>query len=312
MKKIDVVVLMPVFNDWESAEILLKNTTIVFKDNQELNPRFVLVNDFSLEEIPEGFKNATPHDVSIINLNKNVGHQRAIVLGICYVKDHIPCDYVIVIDADGEDKPEDILLLLNKAMEEKGKIIFANRSQRSEAFWFKLFYFFYKFIFKLLTGKRITFGNFCAIPFSRIKNLVYVSELWNHFSVGIVRSKTPFYTIPLSRGKRYHGQSKMNFINLIIHGLSAISVFTDVLAVRILLFSVFLIVNALTAIIIVAGIRLFTDLAIPGWASSIILGMTIVIIQAFLISLFLVFTVLNYRTQQSFIPAHEYKKYIID
>jgi hypothetical protein len=122
----------------------------------------------------------------------------------------------------------------------------------------------------------------------------------------------PFNTVPLSRGKRYKGKSKMNFINLVIHGLSAISVFTDVLAVRILLFSIILIANAVAAIFIVSGIRLFTDLAIPGWASSVVLGMTIVIIQAFLISLFLVFSVLNYRTQQSFIPAYEYKKYIAE
>jgi hypothetical protein len=309
---LDVAIIMPVFNDWESAEILLKNAESIFKKDGRFNPKFILVNDFSLDEAPESFVNLISYEVQILNLIKNVGHQRAIVLGLCYINENYKCEYVVVIDADGEDKPEDIIVLLDSAIEEKGKIIFAKRSSRFEAKWFQLFYFFYKAVFKILTGKQINFGNFCAIPFKRLKNLIYVSELWNHFSVGIVRSKTPFYTIPLDRGKRYKGKSKMNFINLVIHGLSAISVFTDVLAVRILLFSIILIANALLAIFIVAGIRLFTDLAIPGWASSVILSMTIVIIQAFLISLFLVFSVLNYRTQQSFIPAYEYKKYIAD
>ena len=308
----EVVVVMPVFNDWESAKILLEKSEQIFQKEGVFNPRYLIVNDFSNDELPADFFNFCKSDVKVLNLNKNVGHQRAIVLGICYINDNYKCDHVVVIDADGEDKPEDIVVLLNLAIKEKDKIIFAKRTNRFEAIWFQCFYFFYKAIFKLLTGKKIDFGNFCAIPFKRVKNLVYVSELWNHFSVGIVRSKTPFYTVPLARGTRYRGKSKMNFINLVIHGLSAISVFTDVLAVRILLFSIFLIVNALIAIFIVAGIRMFSDLAIPGWASSIILGMTIVIIQAFLISLFLVFSVLNYRTQQSFIPASEYKKYIIE
>jgi hypothetical protein len=309
---IDVAVIMPVFNDWESAQILLGNAEAIFKKDGRFNPKFILVNDFSLDEAPEDFVNCISYEVLILNLIKNVGHQRAIVLGLCYINENYNCEHVVVIDADGEDKPEDIIVLLDTAIKENGKIIFAKRSNRYEAIWFQIFYFFYKAVFKILTGKQINFGNFCAIPFKRLKNLIYVSELWNHFSVGVVRSKTPFYTVPLSRGKRYKGKSKMNFINLVIHGLSAISVFTDVLAVRILLFSIILIANALLAIFIVAGIRLFTDLAIPGWASSIILGMTIVIIQAFLISLFLVFSVLNYRTQQSFIPAYEYKKYIAD
>ncbi len=309
---IEVAIVMPVFNDWESAKILLENAEAIFKKDGRFVPKFIVVNDFSLEEAPADFVDCSSYEVSILNLIKNVGHQRAIVLGLCYINDHYNCKYVVVIDADGEDKPEDIIVLLDTAIEQNGKIVFAKRSNRFEAIWFQIFYFFYKAVFKILTGKQINFGNFCAIPFKRLKNLIYVSELWNHFSVGIVRSKTPFDTVPLSRGKRYKGKSKMNFINLVMHGLSAISVFTDVLAVRILLFSIILIVNALLAIFIVAGIRLFTDLAIPGWASSIILGMTIVIIQAFLISLFLVFSVLNYRTQQSFIPAYEYKKYIVE
>jgi len=309
---IEVAIVMPVFNDWESAKILLENAEAIFKKDGRFTPKFIAVNDFSLDEAPADFVDCCSYEVLILNLIKNVGHQRAIVLGLCYINDHNNCEYVVVIDADGEDKPEDIIVLLDTAIEQNGKIVFAKRSNRFEAIWFQIFYFFYKAVFKILTGKQINFGNFCAIPYKRLNNLIYVSELWNHFSVGIVRSKTPFATVPLSRGKRYKGKSKMNFINLVMHGLSAISVFTDVLAVRILLFSIILIVNALLAIFIVAGIRLFTDLAIPGWASSIILGMTIVIIQAFLISLFLVFSVLNYRTQQSFIPAYEYKKYIVD
>jgi hypothetical protein len=213
-------------------------------------------------------------------------------------------------DADGEDKPEDIPLLVEKAKAEKDKIIFGTRQRRYEGLWFRLFYFLYKIVFRSLTGKKISFGNFCAIPYKRLMNIVYVSDLWNHFSGGLIRSRIPYTSIPLERGVRYHGTSKMNFISLIIHGLSAISVYTDTLAVRSLIVTFAAICIATIGIITVAAIRFFTPFAIPGWASFVTLSFLIIIFQAFLISLLLIFSVLSYRTQNRFIPAVSYKSYI--
>lgn len=301
----NVHLLIPVFNDWESVSQLVRDIEIAFQKEKEISIKFFIVDDCSTSEAPAFGANA-----QIIPLNRNIGHQRAIAIGLCYVNEHAPCDYVIVMDGDGEDKAADTLLLVRKAAEEKDKIIFGTRNKRYEGFWFRFFYVLYKQIYRLLTGKKISFGNFCAIPFKKVNNLVFVSDIWNHFSGGIIRSRLAYSSIALDRGTRYHGKSKMNFFSLVIHGLSAIAVYTDILAVRILISTFGLIVISLIGIFIVTGIRFFTPFAIPGWASFVVLSFLILIFQAFLISLLLLFNVLNYRTQRHFIPALEYKNFI--
>jgi hypothetical protein len=268
----NIRILMPVFNDWESCAILLKKAEAELAEFPQYSCKFVIANDFSTQDIPETFSSATKLPVNIIHLNRNVGHQRAIALGLCVIYKEQPCDYVIVMDADGEDRPEDIPSLISKAIKETDKIVFARRTKRFEGPAFQFFYWWYKLIFRLLTGKKITFGNFCAIPYSRLKNIVFVSELWNHFSGGIIRSRIPYVPLPMERGIRYAGKSKMNFISLVMHGLSAISVYTDILAVRLLVASMMLIFLSMIGIFTVAGIRLLTPFAIPGWASYIVIG----------------------------------------
>ncbi|MFC0185526.1 hypothetical protein ACFFJX_25015 [Pseudarcicella hirudinis] len=142
------------------------------------------------------------------------------------------------------------------------------------------------------------------------EKLTYVSEIWNHFPGGIIRSKLPYTSIPIERGTRLAGNSKMNFISLVLHGLSAISVHLDTTAARMLIGSLILMVASIGVAIVVTVIRLTTNWASPGWATTLVTGATIIILQAFLSSLFLLFTVLNYRTQKHFIPAIDYKDFI--
>jgi len=149
----------------------------------------------------------------------------------------------------------------------------------------------YKALFGLLTGKVIEFGNFSILPFEQAKKLAYVSEIWNHFPGGVIRSKLSYNSVPIIRGTRLAGKSKMNFVSLILHGLSAISVYLDTVAVRIVISSLVLVVLSILVALVVSIIRLTTPYASPGWA-------------------FLVFTVLNYRTQKHFIPALEYHELI--
>lgn len=300
-----VNLLIPVFNDWESCAQLIIDIEKEVSFKKDLSVQYFIVDDCSTDD-QLNFST----QVSIISLNRNVGHQRAIAIGLCYINDNAPADYVIVMDGDGEDKASDINALLDKAVLEKDKIIFGTRKKRYEGFWFRFFYILYKQIYRLLTGKKISFGNFCAIPFKKVNNLIYVSDIWNHFSGGIIRSRLAYTSIDIDRGTRYHGKSKMNFFALVIHGLSAIAVYTDVLAVRILISTFGLITVSLIGIFVVTGIRFFTPFAIPGWASFVVLSFLILIFQAFLISLLLLFNVLNYRTQRHFIPALEYKNFI--
>ena len=204
--------LMPVYNDWQSFAVLTQKIAKIKTNDYVFS--IVAVNDGSFTE-----RNEVDVDLSttILNLKANIGHQRAIAVGLQYIynekKDY---DYVVVMDCDGEDKPDDILLLLEKANTEKSnKIIFAQRKKRQESVAFKTGYFFYKYLFYFLTGQKINFGNFSAIPKKLLSKVVHQNNIWNHYSGGIIQSKIPFDKVLLDRGKRYQGVSKTNFNNLI-------------------------------------------------------------------------------------------------
>ncbi len=304
-----LVIIIPVFNDWGSVTILLKEITKLVHSSHSFLPQVLLIDDGSTEYEPLLATNLE-FPIEIIHLQRNVGHQKAISIGLSYATKEKVFDYAIIMDSDGEDKPEDIENLLRIAQEKKNKIVFAHRAKRNESLRFKLLYKLYKIIFKVLTGVPISFGNFCAIPNALAQRLIYVSEIWNHFSGGIIKSKLPYQLYSTQRGIRYLGKSKMNFQSLVLHGLSSVSVHIDTVSVRLLLASLIFLCVATVLIIFVAGIKLFTQLAIPGWTSNIILGLTLVFLQALFLSVLLVFIILSYRTQKNFIPATDYTVFI--
>jgi len=135
-------------------------------------------------------------------------------------------------------------------------------------------------------------------------------ELWNHFAAGIIRSKIPRMLLPLERGTRIEGSSKMNFQALIIHGLSAISVFIDTMAIRLLVLCLFLIFISISAILVIFGVKLFSNFAVPGWASYIVLGFSSVLLQAVTLFFVQAFLVLSFRSQKSFVPYYDYRQFI--
>jgi polyisoprenyl-phosphate glycosyltransferase len=310
MQKKDIVIVTPVYNDWPSFYSLAERLNYLAEKSETINTlRIFAINDGSSAE-PDYTKLKTKN-TTIINLTNNVGHQKAIALGLAHVANEEKCDAVVVMDTDGEDKPEDVEKLLHETLKQSGKIIFAHRLKRMEGLVFTFFYGIYKYVFKILTGKNISFGNFCVIPVDLLSKLVNVSEIWNHFPGGVIKSKIPYAVIPAERGTRFAGDSKMNFNSLVLHGLSAVASQIDIVSVRILLATLTLMVLAVAGILTVIGIRIFTDIALPGWATYVILGLLGVLIQAFLISLILVFIILNYRTQKLFIPAKNYQDYIL-
>lgn len=308
---VKIGIIIPVFNDWDCLELLLSQISRELGNN--ICASVFIVNDCSTEDKPMPDTISSKFDnLFIINLSRNIGHQKAIAIGLCYVADHHECDAVIVMDADGEDKPEDLKVLIDAYLEDKNKIVFATRNKRQEKTHFILLYFIYKFIFSLLVGKNISFGNFCIIPFKILSKLVHVSEIWNHFSGGIIRSKLLYTSVPINRGKRLIGESKMNLISLIIHGISSYTVHLDIVVVRMLILSGLIILAAILSGIVVSSLRFFTDLAIPGWATYTVLGFGIIILLAFFIIVNLALTTLYYRTQRLFIPALHYKDYILN
>jgi len=288
--------LTPVFNDWESLHVLITQMEKIQVNNSNINFSIIVVNDGSTEENKIELKNNFI-DTTILNLKVNIGHQRAIAVGLQYIyNEKDDYDYVVVMDCDGEDKPEDIILLLEKATKEGSKkIIFAQRKKRQESILFKTGYFFYKYLFYFLTGQKINFGNFSVIPKKLIGKVVHQNNIWNHYSGGIIQSKIPFDKVLLDRGKRYHGVSKMNFNNLIIHGLSSIAVYFDFLSLRILRYSLYGIGLCFISVMYIFYQKMFTNNAIPGWASSLILIISGIILQLFSVTLIVLLLQLSSR-----------------
>ena len=305
----ETVIVIPQYNDWEALNLLIERLNCDVAADVLAATLLVVVDDCSSQDAPPTLQKFDGCGLQIVRLWRNMGHQRAIAIGLSYVADQLPCQRVVVMDADGEDAPKDINALIETAQQQPDRIVFAQRSKRHEGFLFQFFYGVYKFVFKQLTGQVITFGNFCLVPQRRLQNLVRVSEIWNNFPGGIIKSRLPYCSVPIERGKRLAGKSKMNFVSLILHGLSSISVLIDVAAVRILIFSIGLSVVSLLVIAVVLFLK-WIDNATPGWASTLSSALLIVVLQSFLISLFLVFMVLQYRTQQQFIPATQYKDFV--
>jgi hypothetical protein len=303
-------ILIPVHNDWDCLYLLINKIKLHLGEEMYKNVSYLVVNDFSTTEI-DASKIDSSHQVEIIELVKNMGHQRAIAIGMSFLAMNNFSGKIIVMDSDGEDRPEDITVLLKKSEENPEKIFFARRAKRSEGVIFKLFYWMFKKVFNVLTGSHISFGNFSIVPSSLLKKIVYISEIWNHFSGGIMRSKIAYDSVPTKRGNRLAGESKMNFVSLFLHGLSAISVYVDVMAARIFLLTMVLIFLAICGIITVSVLRLYIHMAIPGWATFSALLLFIILFQSFFVCLFLIFSVFSFRINKSIIPGIDYKDYIL-
>ena len=309
-----VLILIPVFNDWEALELLLTQLDKTLY-NSNLKVNILVVDDASSVPLYDGFMSSDMsaiNKIEILELRRNVGHQRAIAIGLAYIESNISCEAIVVMDGDGEDTPKDVLRLIEECQNQGyEKVVFARRGKRSETWIFKLFYFFYKGLYKLLTGHNIRVGNFSIIPHKILRRLVVVSELWNHYAVALLKSKVPYTEIYTKRGNRLAGQPKMNFVSLATHGLSAISVYGDVVGIRLLVATVSIIILTLIATSAVIIIRITTDLAIPGWTSYIVVLFFIIMMQAVMLSLFFSFLVLNGRNNLGFLPKRDYNYFVL-
>jgi hypothetical protein len=219
---------------------------------------------------------------------------------------------VVVMDCDGEDRPEDVVALVQKANSVDAGIVCAQRTKRSEALSFKIFYAFYKFIFRLMTGKVIDFGNFMLIKKGSLISLVHHPSLWNHLAATVVQSRVPIERLATQRGKRFFGKSKMNFVSLLIHGLSAISAFFDVFLVRLLFGIGIVMFGAFVATLAVVLIRLFTELAIPGWATTAAGFALVVFIVSLLMGSLAVLGLLSSRSTLQTVPVADARRFLAE
>jgi polyisoprenyl-phosphate glycosyltransferase len=309
------VILLPLRDDWKSAAELIRRLDKVLLGHPGTF-QIVVVDDGSLHRAtPDTFQPSYSklRGVRVLRLRRNLGHQRAIAIGLAYLENTTPCDAVLIMDADGEDTPEGALQLLEAFVAKQGTVaVFAERSRRSEVFIFKLFYILYKILHHALTGVRVQVGNFSILPAAHLNTLVVVSETWNHYAAAVFRSKLPFIMIPIARGRRIDGSSQMNFVSLVGHGLSAISVFGDVVGIRLLISSIAGSFLAGLGILAVILIRLLTDRAIPGWATYASGMLVIMMIQLISIAASFTFFVLSSRTNFGFIPSRDYHLFVAE
>jgi len=234
MKKI--IILLPLYNDWKSISKLLKEIDLQI-DVKDEEISVLIVNDASTEErsgLDSKFKQIKK--IKILNMKKNKIHQRCIAVGLKYIHENEDFDRVIVMDADGEDRPEELNGLLEKSRENPEMTITGNRFKRSEGLIFKILYEVHKVLTLVFTGKLIKFGNFTCLPKDHVRQLVQKSYLWNSYSSTIVRTIKNRTSIPSVRGIRYFGPSKMNFFALVFHSLAIISVFRNVFIIRSVIF----------------------------------------------------------------------------
>ena len=230
MKKF--IILIPLFNDWKSVSKLLNEIDLQII-NWDAEISVIIVNDASTEKrsnLESKFKKI--RSVKILNMKENRVHQRCIASGLKYICKNEAFDRVIIMDADGEDRPEELNDFFEKATKSPNMTITGNRFKRSEGIIFKILYEVHKILTFVFTGKLIKFGNFSCLPRDHVEKLIQKAYLWNSYSSSVVQTIKDRTSIPSTRGKRYVLPSKMNFSALIFHSLAIISVFRKEVIIR--------------------------------------------------------------------------------
>ena len=266
-----IKILIPIYNDWQSAFKLLEEINLISL-NLEHEISVVIINDASNHDRKEediSFENL--YSIKILNMKINQGHTRCIATGLKYIFEKEDFDYVIPMDGDGEDRPEEIKDFINKISNTNGKPIVGERVKRSEDLIFKICYQLHKLITLTFTGKSIKFGNFTCLPKSTVEKMVNEKATWNSFSGSLRKVENDLISIPSIRGIRYFGPTKMSFYKLIKHSLSIISVFRNTFLIRsaifIVLYILFIksnasIITAIPLILLLVAVYSISNLAL--------------------------------------------------
>jgi len=231
-----IKILIPIYNDWQSVYMLLSKIDAEVEGlNDEIS--VIIVNDSSTEvknKFELSLKNLK--SVNIINMKENRGHARCNASGLKYINENYDFDYIIPMDGDGEDRPEEVKKLIGKAIEYPDTVITANRIKRSEGFVFKFCYLIHKYLTYTFTGQSIKFGNYTCLPKSIVIKMIKEPATWSSFSGALTKVAKNKKSIPSIRGLRYFGPSKMSYFNLLKHSLSIIAVFKNTVLIRSIFF----------------------------------------------------------------------------
>ena len=252
MKKTKI--LVPVYNDWQSAFKLLEEINGQL-EGWDADISVIIINDASTEQRhvnTSSLKNLK--SIHIVNMRENKGHARCNAAGLKYINENEDFDFVIVMDGDGEDRPQELGNLLCKGYENIDKVITADRVKRSEGLFFKFCYLAHKSLTFIFTGQSIKFGNYTCLPKFAVNMMAQQASTWSSFSGSLAKTIKNRSSVPSIRGERYFGPSKMSFINLLKHSLSIIAVFKTTVLIRSILFLIaylFLIIGKISVITLI-------------------------------------------------------------
>lgn len=274
--KFQTVIIMPVYEDRESASELMRNLARALPET----PFIVAVEDGSVRDPLTAADIANAGlEGEVLYLARNMGHQRAIATGIAHVNFHLKPKCVVVMDSDGEDRPDAIPPLLRELESGACDAVVAMRRRRSESFVFRTFYVLYRFAFQLLTGRFIRFGNFMALSPRAVRRLAAMQEMWVHVAAATLVSRLRIGAVPTDRGTRYFGRSQMNLASLMLHGLRSIMVFADEVLIRVGMLSIIICGCAIALLALPVVLKLM-GFASPGWFSVASGILVLIVMQA--------------------------------
>ncbi len=297
------------FEDWEALGALLPRVDAVAGSLRAPVDVYV-VDDGSPRECPDdlGRDLRALKSVRAVRLRRNVGHQRAIAIGLALLAEKAAHATVAIMDADGEDRAEDLPLLLERLRRDGSvEVVFAERLRRTESLVFRVLYHAYRALHLALTGVRVRVGNFSVLSARAVAALVAMPELWNHYAAAVFRSRLPYASVATVRGRRLQGESRMSFVALVAHGLSAMSVFGETVGVRLLVASL-----ALTlASAIAFGLSLAAGPAGPAGAALWSVVFLVLSAQALVASAFFAFAILASRSGTGFLPVRDHRFFVL-
>lgn len=305
-----LAIITPVFNDWDSFRQLASAIDTVITP-QGLTATIVAVDDCSMEERPDLEPLLADCEavstIEVMRLVRNMGHQKAIAIGLSYAHEEIECDGIVVLDADGEDRPRDITRLVSAAEETGAPIVVAQRGSRTESLTFQVMYFFYKLLIRLFSGQSIDFGNFSFLRPQALAMLVQMYELWTHFPGTLLRSRLPIHKVEVDRGHRFVGRSKMSMVGLVVHGMQGAAVFRDIILVRV--------AGMVIGLFVVLGVPLVGVLAYTtdlggNWQKWVAAGAFIILAQVTVTSITALLTILGGDPRVQMRPIAHYRPLI--
>ena len=309
MQNYPIIVVTPVYEDAEACARLFRELAAQFPGKLYV----VAVDDGSVKQpLEPSLLSQSGVPGKVIRLRRNVGHQRAIAVGLAYVAERIQAGQrVVIMDSDGEDLPSSIPALLQALDRENVDVVVARRRNRVETLSFRIFYRVYRRIFWALTGRTIRFGNFMALKESAVQRLAVMPELSIHVAGAVLASKLRTSACDLDRGPRYAGESKMNFVGLALHGFKALMVFAADVLVRIGIACTVIAGLAVVGAVTIVALKLL-GYTLPGWASVFTGIMVLIFLQTGTLTLLSLMITGHTRNSSVISNSQSYKELIAD